>query len=145
MDYQGESSSAFSFFTSFPEIIFRWHGSVLPKIWIEVALATAVGLIAAMMVTGGPLYPDGCHGEYTCIEEARPTGHTTVGVLAFLSVFRSQISFLLYKEGRDALGNLTATIRALQLEVLVALATAALSGPRRQRRRQQWQRRSRRR
>ena len=36
VNYAGEAPSMWSFFYSFPNLIFKCHGSVLPKIWLEV-------------------------------------------------------------------------------------------------------------
>ena len=165
MKYSGESSSAFSFFAAFRNIIFVWHGSVFPKIWIELLLAGSMGVLAGSMVKGGYFFPDDAHCGTWCIEESRFSGIQTVGVLLafmyaknnpyqlmptcnmgqfffhshsggdsqtvpvvnlFRSVFRSQISFGLYKEGRDLLGILNSTIRAHASTVLASCAAASL-------------------
>ena len=57
----------------------------------------------------------------------RSKGHQIIGVLlAFLVVFRSQIAWSLYWEGRGHLGALVSRSRCLALEVLGALSHAAV-------------------
>ena len=43
VSYDGEHASWASFFYMWPEVIFRYHGSPIPQIWVELLL-TALSL-----------------------------------------------------------------------------------------------------
>ena len=101
-NYTGERASIFSFFFQFPEIIFRWNGSVLKYIVIEVCLATGLGIVAYY---------------YCADEQIKPIGHQIVGVLlAFLVVFRNQIAWGMYSSGRGHVESLKASSYQLATE-----------------------------
>ena len=108
--YAGERPSMLSFFFQFPEIIFRWRGSVIPYVLIEIFLAVGLSFLAL----------------YACPDEKfSPVGHQLVGVLlAFLVVFRSQISWGMYMEGRNHVGALFATSRVLAIQMMEDFASA---------------------
>jgi len=122
--YKGERSSAFAFFLSFPDIIFRKDGSVIPKVMVETLLALCVSFLASsVFIIGGPLYPDSqrCGDSFFCISESRPEGHAILGaLLSFFAVFRSQIAWGLHSQGRDAIGELMTVSRALAMDLLLA-------------------------
>ena len=63
---------------------------------------------------------------YACPDEKfSPVGHQLVGVLlAFLVVFRSQISWGMYMEGRNHVGALFATSRVLAIQMMEDFASA---------------------
>ena len=63
VDYVGEKASMFSFFTNFYTIILRKRGSALPKIMIEIILATGLGVVAFLLTEDGIC---GKHGAEKC-------------------------------------------------------------------------------
>ena len=63
VDYVGEKASMFSFFTNFYTIILRKRGSALPKIMIEIFLATCLGVVAYLLTEDGIC---GKHGAVKC-------------------------------------------------------------------------------
>ena len=109
--YNGERPSALSFFTQFPEVIFRWNGSVLPNVAFEILLAIGVSITAL----------------YSFPEEAwSPVGHQIVGVLlAFLVVFRSNSAISQYTEGRTHTEALLAASRIIASETMTTLVVYA--------------------
>ena len=109
--YTGERRSSLSFFYQFPRIILRWHGSVLPYILIELSFAIGLGFVATYVAAD---------------EDIDPAGHGLVGtLLAFLVVFRSQMAWGQYTEGRAHIGNLASCSRALAVDALGPLGLAA--------------------
>lgn len=110
VQYSGEYRSHLSFFFQFRNIIMRWHGSVIPFILPELAITIACSVIAT---------------SFCSDEDVDPSGHMVVGtLLAFLVVFRSQMAWGQYTEGRAHVGAIVSRSRALALEVLGGLSTA---------------------
>jgi len=110
VSYAGEYRSQFSFFTQFDNIILRWHGSVIPFILSELMITIVCSIIATIFC-----------GE----EDIDASGHMVVGtLLAFLVVFRSQMAWDQYTEGRAHVGAMISRSRALAVEVLGGLSTA---------------------
>ena len=106
--YAGEAPSFLSFFYQWPLIILRYRGSVLPFIFVEVLLSIGVSVIALHFL------PD---------ETYSPIGHQLVGtLLAFLVVFRSNISWGMYTEGRSHVGQLIHTSRVVAIQMIEDLA-----------------------
>ena len=99
-----EKNTPWAFFSQFPELLFRSEGSALPRCWIEVSLATSIGLVVSLLssdVFGVTLI----HDDWGTI------GHSTVGiVLSFLLVQRSQIAWSLYLQGYSGIFGLRAAI-----------------------------------
>ena len=130
VDYVGEKASMFSFFTNFYTIILRKRGSALPKIMIEIILATGLGVVAFLLTEDGICGKHGakkCKGFFLPPSTSREKGHAMIGVLlAFLVVFRSQIAWGMYMEGRNAVGRVVAMSRCLALELLASLAHACV-------------------
>ena len=130
VDYVGEKASMFSFFTNFYPIILRKRGSALPKIMIEIILATGLGVVAYLLTEDGICGKHGavkCKGFFLPPSTSREKGHAMIGVLlAFLVVFRSQIAWGMYMEGRNAVGRVVAMSRCLALELLASLAHACV-------------------
>jgi hypothetical protein len=130
VDYVGEKASMFSFFTNFYTIILRKRGSALPKIMIEIILATGLGVVAYLLTEDGICGKHGaekCKGFFLPPSTSREKGHAMIGVLlAFLVVFRSQIAWGMYMEGRNAVGRVVAMSRCLALELLASLAHACV-------------------
>ena len=89
----------------------RWHGSVLPYILIELSIGVCLSFVAMHVAPK---------------EGIDPTGHGLVGtLLAFLVVFRSQMAWGPYTEGRAHLGTLASCSRALAIDALGPLVLAA--------------------
>ena len=119
--YTGESASWASFFFMWHEIIFRYHGSTIPHIWVEMLISLTTSTVAYLLTSGSPLCgfnvndPDAempC-GRFT-LTIARSSGHQIIGVLlSFLVVFRSQIAWNMYCEGRSYWGKLIAVVKFL--------------------------------
>ena len=127
VDYVGEKASMFSFFTNFYTIILRKRGSALPKIMIEIFLATCLGVVAYLLTEDGLCDAKKCKGFFLPPSTSREKGHAMIGVLlAFLVVFRSQIAWGMYMEGRNAVGKVVAMSRCLALELLASLAHACV-------------------
>merc|ERR1712110_124550 len=79
----------FSFFTAWTQIIFRTKGSIVVSIFPQICLAVGVSVVACI------LEPD-----------ISSKGHVILGVpLAFLLVFKSQLSYNQYWEGRGHAGS----------------------------------------
>ena len=111
--YTGERPSALGFFFQFKDIIFRWDGSVLGFIVIEVGIAFLLSFVALHT------HPD---------EEYSHLGHQFVGVLlAFLTVFRTQNSHKLWAQGRICTGQMLSASRALANEILGCLVESTLA------------------
>ena len=109
VDYMGEKASMFSFFTNFYTIILRKRGSALPKIMIEIFLATCLGVVAYLLTEDGLCDAKKCKGFFLPRPRRCEKGHAMIGVLlAFLVVFRSQIAWGMYMEGRNAVGRVVA-------------------------------------
>ena len=108
LGYRGDRPSFFSYFTQFPNIIFMIKGSVLQYVLIELGISVGLSLVALHVV------PD---------EEFEPIGHQLVGVLlAFLVVFRSQIAWNMFLEGRGHIGSLIASARVIAIQMVEDLA-----------------------
>ena len=128
----------FSFFTNFYTIILRKRGSALPKIMIEIFLATCLGVVAYLLTEDGLCDAKKCKGFFLPPSTSREKGHAMIGVLlAFLVVFRSQIAWGMYMEGRNAGGamgddpwaELVATLLELSASSLHALQPEETSAP----------------
>ena len=127
VSYGGESSSLCSFFQMFPSIICRKRGSVLPFIFIEMMIALLCGFAAWSLTDSGFCTLEKCGWWYLEPGPAREKGHGIIGVLlAFLVVFRSQIAWGMYWEGRSHVGSVIANSRCLALELLASLAHASV-------------------
>jgi len=126
-----ESSSSWSFFTQWNEVLFRCDGSVLPRCMIEVSLATLMGIFACIFsrdelewtprrADGTPLIEDGWSS----------IGHQVVGsLLAFLTVFRSQIAWSMYLSGYGACVNVrTSSMNLARLTIGPMLAKSIQTG-----------------
>ena len=46
VQYSGVRTSSSGFFTQFEDIIFRWHGSVIPYTLVELTISIALGFLA---------------------------------------------------------------------------------------------------
>ena len=78
VDYVGEKASMFSFFTNFYTIILRKRGSALPKIMIEIVLATGLGVVAYLLTEDGICGKHGaekCKGFFLPPSTSREKGH----------------------------------------------------------------------
>ena len=128
VDYGGESASLFSFFKMFPTIIFRTRGSVIPLILVEIIISVGLGVVAWAMTDYGFCDPNKCDGAWYYLKETgREKGHGIIGVLlAFLVVFRSQIAWGMYWEGRNHIGSLVRSSRCLAIELLSSLGHASV-------------------
>ena len=84
VSYRGEHVSTWSFFYSFREIICRRHGSIIPDVWLQITIATLLGVFACAMVE----YPQHFPAWLVPTRSVNPLGHQIIGVmLAFLVVF----------------------------------------------------------
>jgi len=102
--YAGERPGLFSFFWQFPSIICRLRGSVLQFVLIEVAISIGLSVVALRLL------PD---------EQIDVVGHQLVGtLLAFLVVFRSNIAWNMYFEGRAHVGELITSARVLAVMII---------------------------
>ena len=118
VNFLGLPPGACSFFDSIPKVMFRCKGSALGDVWFE-ALLTAALSVAAILIN---------ERVYTTPEEVHVQGHQIFGVmLAFLVVFRSQIAWGMYSEGRDHLGHVITATRDLGLEVIATLCAQQIS------------------
>ena len=129
-----------SFFIGFKTLICRCSGSVLPHVLVEIIISACLGTFAFALTDRqadtwydeiDSLLPvcDSVEGNcgFYILTSDRSKGHQIIGVLlAFLVVFRSQIAWSLYWEGRGHLGALVSRSRCLALEVLGALSHAAV-------------------
>merc|ERR1712110_749651 len=92
----------FSFFTAWTQIIFRTKGSIVVSIFPQICLAVGVSVVACIFE------PD-----------ISSKGHVILGVpLAFLLVFKSQLSYNQYWEGRGHAGELVRASRSLIIQSL---------------------------
>ena len=111
-----------------PEIILRYHGSVLPYIWFEIVLTGVLGTLAWGLTIDSPICAPPADGEpspcgHFALTVARSGGHQIVGVLlAFLVVFRSQIAWGMYIEGRSHWGTMSAGCKFLATEIVGSCA-----------------------
>lgn len=113
IQYSGERPGTFSFFTQFPDIIFRRRGSVLPHIVVEITITIALSLVALLTVGG---YSWSLQSEP---EDWSHFGHQLSGVLlAFLTVFRTQSSWAMLSEGSNTFLALVTSSRHVAVEVL---------------------------
>lgn len=125
--YEGEKASFFSFFSMFPGIIFRKRGSVLPKILLETVIAVGLGVVAWGLTDDGFCDLASCGMFYIPPSSSRDKGHAMIGVLlAFLVVFRSQIAWSMYWEGRLHVGAILTNSRCLAQQLLASLAHASV-------------------
>ena len=97
------------------------------QIWFEVILASCMAVLSLGMTPGNPLCPDedcqpgedGC--GFPCILSDRSEGHRIVGVLlAFLVVFRSQIAWDMFLEGRHVHVHVCACMCMMCMQALGA-------------------------
>ena len=94
---------------------------------IEIILATGLGVVAYLLTEDGICDAKKCKGFFLPPSTSREKGHAMIGVLlAFLVVFRSQIAWGMYMEGRNAVGRVVAMSRCLALELLASLAHACV-------------------
>ena len=108
--YSGERPSALSFFFMWPRIIFRWHGSVIPFILVEVAIALGLSFVALYW------FADETYGT---------TLHSVMGtLLSFLIAMRTQMAFTEYTSGNQAIGGLMMAARCLMSEALGAVSAS---------------------
>lgn len=105
--YAGERPSALSFIFQFRSIVFRFHGSVLPCILIEVCISVGLSF-AALYYTPDETFTTGMHG--------------VVGMLlAFLIGIRTQIAWGEYSAGAGHVGGIICAARGITAEALGAL------------------------
>ena len=95
---------------SFVTVLFKYKGTVLPKIIVNVFLAMAMGFFANQVKEWL------CKSEVTthtdCDFTFGPTAHSVVGaVLGFLLVFRTDIAYYRYYEGKKFVGQLYQAMR----------------------------------
>ena len=129
VNYGGEHASLLSFFRMFPDIILRVRGSVLPLIAVEMSISVVLGLLAWGMTDSGFCSEERCGDEWWYLDGSKKleAGHGIIGVLlAFLVVFRSQIAWGMYWEGRSHIGTMIGASRCLALEVLASLAHSSV-------------------
>lgn len=127
VNYGGEAASMFSFFQMFSKVIFRRRGSVLPNIWVELLIAFLCGWAAWSLTDYGGCSRETCPLFFLKPVPGRVLGHQIIGVLlAFLVVFRSQIAWGMYWEGRGHVGAIVAKSRCLSLELLASLAHTSI-------------------
>lgn len=94
-----DKASMWSFFTQFRDVIFKCNGSVIPKCWLEVSICTFLGIVARLLFAD----PE----QHFYLDVWSPVGHQLVGVLlAFLTVFRSQIAWSMYLQGYNGVTSL---------------------------------------
>ena len=106
--YRQERASAFSFCFQFPDIICKLKGSVLPKIQVEIFIATTLGVLCAQY------WQD--HDHYG------NAAHSVAGtLLAFLVVFRSNIAWNMYLSGYTAIFSIRTTAVNLSNVILSTL------------------------
>ena len=120
-------SDWFTFFRMFPDIIFRYYGSALPHIVIELLLAIGFSILAYGLTEDVGLW--GLCPNNTCgallVKDSWEKGHKFIGTLiAFLIILRTQIAWGMYWEGRGHIGNLVLTTRSLAIELLTSLCVA---------------------
>jgi len=105
--YAGERPSALSFIFQFRPPVFRFHGSVLPCILIEVCISVGLSF-AALYYTPDETFTTGMHG--------------VVGMLlAFLIGIRTQIAWGEYSAGAGHVGGIICAARGITAEALGAL------------------------
>jgi len=96
----------------------RWHGSVFKNVIIETSMTTALSVIAYVL-----------HRDFG-IDTWSPIGHQLAGtLLAFLVVFRSQIAWNMYFEGRSHVGAISGKARCLCTEMFGSIAAAQIQMP----------------
>jgi putative membrane protein len=95
-------------------IIFRAHGSVIPRLWSRIAMAAGLGVAAQLLL------------EYRGVKI--PTlAHTLVGVaLGLLLVFRTNASYDRYWEGRRLLGSMVNRSRDLARQLVAYVPAGEL-------------------
>ena len=149
VDYDGAPPGMLSFFWSIPNILFRVKGSVLVNVWVETLLAFGMYADAG----SNPLLvirPDTCCVSLSALdclphrlrstlavvlnenaevkEDMAITGHQIFGFsVSFLVIFRSQIAWGMYTEGRGHLGRVITATRDLGLEVIATLCASQIS------------------
>ena len=119
--YVGAYADPFSLCTNFYRILFKCRfndGSTMPNVVVEVFI---VGILSGMAVYLNEYV-------YEERESIAITGHQVFGVMiAFLIVFRSQIAWGMYTEGRTHLGEVIQATRDLGLEVISTLCAGQVS------------------
>ena len=119
--YMGAYADPFTFCTNFYRILFKCRftdGSHIPNVIVEVCIVGALSALAVYL------------NEYVYEERESIaiTGHQVFGVMiAFLIVFRSQIAWGMYTEGRAHLGEVIQATRDLGLEVISTLCAGQVS------------------
>ena len=113
--FLGNPPGPFSFFTSFPTILCRLDGSVLPNVLVETSLCGMMSILACMVNLRWRDEPVHLNTQ----------GHAIAGVmLSFLVVFRSQIAWNMFVEGRGHLGTIISGVRAIALETVSCLSAS---------------------
>lgn len=93
-----------SFIKSFRGIIFRWKGSIVPYIVPQLLIFVGLSFFVTLYLKPEPI---------------DPKGHLILGVpLSFLLVFKSQLSYNQYWEGRGHVGEMVRACRSLVLQSL---------------------------
>ena len=111
--YLGIKPGPFSFFTSITHVLLACRGSVMPNIVPEVILAGCMSFLACWINLR----------VWETPENLSYQGHAIVGVmLSFLVVFRSQIAWGMYSEGRAHIGTIVYGTRAVALEAVACLS-----------------------
>ena len=115
--YSQERASIFSFCFQFPDVICRYHGSVVPTIVIEILCCTGLGVVASIY--------------WKDEDDLSPIGHQIVGtLLAFLIVFRSNIAWKMYLAGYTSITTLrTHLINVANVVIAPMLAKCRNPGP----------------
>lgn len=111
-EFLGEDPGIFSFCHSFYTILFRYSGSVILNVSVEIILVGGLSVLACLLNKQ----------VYEQPETLSVIGHQIFGVmLSFLIVLRSQIAWGMYAEGRGYLGDLITGTRNMGLEVIATL------------------------
>ena len=99
-----QRSGLLGFFRQFYEIIFRLDGSVLPRCVFEVTITTLISIVVLILSRDDLTWTPRTEEGTPLIEDSySPLGHQLLGsLLAFLTVFRSQIAWSMYLSGYTA-------------------------------------------
>lgn len=94
-------------------LVFRWHGSILPRIWLRIAVTTFTALLVTIL--NESLNPEH-KGLLT------PLPFTLVGVaLSIFLGFRNNTSYDRFWEGRKLWGRFVNTSRSLTRQILTLI------------------------
>ena len=100
-----ESSSIWSFFSQFSEVLLRYDGSALPRCGIEIFIATALGFLVCIFALEDDWTPKRSDGTPILHDPHGPVGHSIVGSLlacACAGAHYPRLSPTLVLEGRAA-------------------------------------------